>query len=109
MPNLIAGAGVRIALTFTNPISTSAPTDPASGDTLVDPSAITVYVKDGSGTLTTYTLAASQVVRDSVGLYHLTVDTTSKPGDWLLEVSTPSPVQCDQVGRFRVDPSPLHA
>jgi hypothetical protein len=108
MSNLIAGAGARVNLTLTNPASTAPPTDPITGDSLVDPAAITVYVRDGTGAITTYTLLAGAVIHDGVGLYHLLLDTTSKPGAWTVEVTCPAPVQCDMVGKFTVDPSPLH-
>jgi len=48
---------------------------------LADPTTLACTVQDPQGNQITYTLAASQIVRDGVGLYHLDV-TPTIPGGW---------------------------
>lgn len=51
---------VRLTTTFTT----------VQGNALTDPTTVSLFVKDPSSTVTTYTLAAAQVIRDSIGVYH---------------------------------------
>ena len=53
---------VRITTTFTT-----------TSGTATDPSTVTVYVKDPTGTRTTYVYGSSAVVKDSTGVYHLDI------------------------------------
>lgn len=49
---------------------------------LVDPTTITCRVKNPAGTVTVYTYALGQVVRESIGVYHYDVDTSALNGTW---------------------------
>ena len=96
MSNPIAGTLMRVAGTWTD-----------SSGNLVDPAAITLKVRDPSGSITSYTLAGATVVKDSTGKYHASVDTTGKPGHWVYEWTSTGTVQADQTGYFDIDPSPF--
>ena len=96
MPNPITGSLMRVAGTWTD-----------STATLVDPTAITLKVKDPGGTVTSYSLSGATVFKDSTGKYHANVDTTGKPGHWVYEWTSTGTVQADQTGEFDIDPSPL--
>jgi hypothetical protein len=50
-------------------------------DALADPDAVTLYVLNPAGTVSTYTLAASEVTRDSLGVYSKDV-TLDASGAW---------------------------
>jgi hypothetical protein len=95
--NPIAGTLMRMSGTWTD-----------VGGTLIDPTAVTLLVRDPTtGPLTTLTLAGGGVVKDSTGRYHATVDTTAKPGHWVFEFYSTGAI-ADQTGEFEIDPSPLH-
>lgn len=50
--------------------------------TVADPTGVTLKIHDPTGTETSYTYAAAQIVRDSQGIYHFDL-TLSIPGLWL--------------------------
>lgn len=55
----LIGSVVRLSAAFTS----------AAG-AAIDPATVTLKIKDPAGTITAYTYAAAQVVKDAVGSYH---------------------------------------
>lgn len=74
---------------------------------LQDPTTVTLKVKDPSGTSSTYTYAAAQVTRDSLGVYRKDIDTALKPGKWLYRWESTGQYQAAGDNAFIVRPSPL--
>jgi len=75
MNRYAAGSLVKLDWTFTNP---------DNNDSLIDPSAVFLWIKDPSGVENTYTYGVgSTIVRDSTGTYHSLIDTTGKKGLWV--------------------------
>ncbi len=66
------GSTVRVLSDFTT-VATGAP---------VDPSTVTLTVRDPDGNVTVYTYAAAQVVKDSTGDYHYDVGPCTIDGTW---------------------------
>lgn len=52
-----------------------------AADAVTDPSSITLYVRNPAGTTSTYTYAATEIVRESEGVYTKNV-TLDAPGTW---------------------------
>lgn len=72
MANYAEGKLVRLTGTFSN-----------SAGTAIDPDVVKVVVQDPAGTTTTYVYGTdAEVVKDSVGTYHIDVDTTDSAGIW---------------------------
>lgn len=64
---------------------------------LVDPSTVQISYQDPTmGAKTTITYPAGGVIKDAVGLYHLDVDTTGKPGLWRYEWISPNQILTPQ-------------
>lgn len=50
---------------------------------LIDPTSLNVKIKDPAAVITTYTYGiAVQVVRESLGVYYINIDTTAQTGTW---------------------------
>lgn len=64
------GSTVRVWGYFTDPDSTTAPVDPETGKTLIDPTTVTFKVRSPGGTVTTKVYGTdAEVVKSSVGVY----------------------------------------
>jgi hypothetical protein len=98
-----SGVLVRIPFLVTDKGSILPPLG-SDGHSLVDVTAMTVVVIDPTGTATTSTVAGGGIIHDSLGTYHLLVDTTAKPGHWTYRETSPSPVQSACEGAFDIDP-----
>lgn len=81
IPSFTVGARVRATTTFTDPSSTTAPADPATGKTLVDPDSVTAQVRNPAGVWT-----AVAPTRLSQGVYATRIDLDA-PGRWRLRVA----------------------
>lgn len=93
------GQTVKVKVVFTDPESTSAPVDSASGHTLVDPSSVTCTVDPPTGAQSTPT-----VVKDSVGRYHALV-AAETAGVWAYRFEGTSPFPGVAEGEFNIKPS----
>lgn len=71
---------------------------------LTDPTTLTLKVRDGDGTITTYLYPISPIVRDSVGEYHADIPMATS-GMWAVQWSTTSPAQVEGV-QVWVSPEP---
>ena len=72
----------------------------------IDPSTVQLIVKDPTGAVTTYSYPTG-VTKDSVGVYHVDVDTTGKPGLWTFAWKSSGTGQAYAWSSFVVDPAPL--
>lgn len=76
--------------------------DPENGDALVDPTSVTFKVKDPAGTTTTYVYGtAAQLVKDSMGKYHVDVNANAQ-GSWRYRFESTGNYQAAQEGTFTV-------
>lgn len=65
------GSIVKVFMVFSDPDSTTPPLDPLTGNTLIDPSVVTLRMKTPAGVYTTYTYGVDvALVRSSAGHYH---------------------------------------
>ena len=71
---------------------------------LTDPTTVALTVKDPNGTKTTYTYAASQVLKDSIGSYHFDVTPTIS-GSWFYGWQSTGTAAADSEAFFTVLPS----
>lgn len=74
MPKSVFGQGtvVYAKVTFSNPDDTTAPKDPVTGFTLLDPSVIVCRLRAPNATVTTYTYGVDvAMTRDGQGQYRL--------------------------------------
>ncbi len=85
---------MRVTAAFTN----------AAG-TAVDPTAVTLDFHRTQDTVTTWTVTAGQIVKDSVGNYHADIDTTNLPGYWSYEFNGTGAAQATNAGTFLVQGS----
>lgn len=75
---------------------------------LQDPTTVTLKVQDPTATTPTpYTYAAAQIIKDSQGVYHRDIDTSGKPGKWLVRYESTGQYQTSGDGAFIVRNSPL--
>lgn len=88
------GALVRVTAAFTN----------AAG-AAVDPTTVTLDWHRAQDTVTTWTVQAGQIVKDSVGNYHADLDTTNLAGSWAYEFNGTGAAQAANAGTFLVLPS----
>src|SRR4051812_25030190 len=65
------GALVRVTTTFTSPTTGA----------VVDPTTVTFKYRNGTGSITSWTVTAGQIVKASTGVYHADIDTTGE-GTW---------------------------
>jgi hypothetical protein len=74
-----------------------------------DPTAISLLYAVNGGATTTLTYAASQIIKDSVGVYHHDFDTTGIAVDsvYVLEWIGTGAVQAINTDTFSVNPAPL--
>ena len=71
----------------------------------LDPTTVIFQFKDPTGSTTSYTYgAASQVVKDSTGNYHVDVD-ASAVGTWYYRFYSTGTGQAADEGKFIVEPS----
>lgn len=73
---------------------------------LADATTLACTTQDPMGVKTTYTLAAAQIIRDGVGLYHLDV-TPALPGPWLTWWVAGGAIVATAPYPFQVAPDPL--
>jgi len=65
------GSIVKVFMVFSDPDSTTPPLDPLTGNTLIDPTTVTLRIKNPAGTYTLYTYGVDVgLVRASTGHYH---------------------------------------
>lgn len=89
---------VRVTGTFTD-----------SADLPADPTALSFAFKDPSGSVTTYVFPTdAQLVKDSVGIYHVDVDVV-EPGDWHYRWISTGAGQGAQIGQFMAKPNQVAA
>lgn len=74
-----------------------------SGGSPADPTTVTATVRKPDGTVTNYTVTAGQIVKDSVGNYHLTI-TADVAGRWSYKFSGTGTVVDTEQGVFYVIP-----
>jgi hypothetical protein len=72
--------------------------------TPADPTTVTLQVKDPTKTMTSYTYALAQVVKDSVGNYHYDV-TPTVSGTWFYGWTSTGTAAADAEAFFTVLPS----
>jgi uncharacterized protein YfaS (alpha-2-macroglobulin family) len=90
----VIGDLVRIKVTWTD-----------TDDALIDPTTIVLRVKDPMGTVTVYTYALGEVVRESLGVYHYDVATGALNGVWYYRFEAGGAAVGAEEGSFRVEAS----
>lgn len=91
MGTYIEGALVRVTAAFTN----------AAG-AAVDPTTVTLKWHRNQDPVTSWTVTAGQIVKDSVGNYHADLDTTNLVGGWSYEFEGTGAAQAANAGTFLV-------
>lgn len=77
------GSLVRIGVRFTDPNRIDAPIDSATGNTLIDPTTVTVKIKMPDASVLAKVFGVdSEVIRDSDGAYHMDVS-CNQAGVWV--------------------------
>ena len=90
MADYIVGDAVTLGATFTN-----------SAGTATDPTAVTLEVKDPSGTTTTYTYSLAEITKVSTGVYSKAISLTAS-GWWYYEWQGTGTVAKVENGKFHV-------
>ena len=86
---------------------TAAFTDPDNADAPIDPTAVNFTFKDPTGNSTTYLFGIdSQLVKDSVGNYHVDID-INQSGTWHYKFFSTGTGQAAERGQFKADNSPF--
>lgn len=84
-------------------VTVSAAFTDVNGDP-ADPAAVSLAFEDPAGTVTTYVFGTDpEVVKDSVGNYHVDIDADSA-GDWHYRWIATGAGQGAQIGQFAVKP-----
>jgi hypothetical protein len=79
-----------------------------SAGAAADPTTVSLIVRKPDGTVTTYTLAGAQVVRDSIGKFYYLL-APDQSGDWYFEWHGTGAVQAASAGQFIVRDSKVAA
>lgn len=99
MNTYLTGALVTVS-TQTGPFSDSTGTP-------VDPSVVTLAIRDPTGTVTTYTYGSSGINRVSTGIYTYNVDTTGLPGRFEYKWVGTGDCQALDIEQFLSSPTPF--
>lgn len=79
-----------------------------TGYQLADPTTVTLTYRINQGAPATLTTSSSPaIVRDSVGLYHVILDTTNLPGLWVYRWQGTGAVVAPRANSFNVRPLPV--
>ena len=92
----VIGDLVRVKVTWTD-----------VNDVPADPTTIVCRVKDPAGTVTVYTYALGQVIRESAGVYHYDVATGILGGWWWYRWEAAGTVVGVEEGSFHVEGSKI--
>ena len=101
MQTIALGSRGRFAETFTDLTGVTG--------TPADPTTVTVKLRDPFGTETSYTLAAGQVVRDALGLYHFDSPVFTVAGEWVVRWVGAGAIVAAHEYVFRVEKSAFTA
>jgi len=97
------GALVKTIATFTDPDSTTAPVDPTTGNTLIDPDHVFLDVTAPNTATVTYEyLVDGNIHKTSTGIYYCNIDTTPGAGGWTYRWYATGNGQSAKRGAFQV-------